>query len=296
MELHSPAFYPAVTKALESDVVIFGTVPMPRYGHTIREVEAIKERSDVHLFHLTKSTRDELFEVVYQTLKGILSGNIGTDDILPSNDDMTNSIAAAGLVPNGQSSRRQKPSDSDSKKPMASADDMSSDPIPAPPLVGNVPPKVLLMGNTASPATRSNSFDYAERSWWSMLDYALGINEAASYDSKKEALNHAGIVLWDICPDVHVKGTKSGSNKNSKKRSRSTSYNDIEGFISLHPTVKRVCLNGVGAEKIFSGAFPEFRSKYPSVDVVTLPSSSRANSSMSMEKKRQSWKEALGSR
>ncbi|CEL97271.1 unnamed protein product [Vitrella brassicaformis CCMP3155] len=69
MELHSSLFWPAVKTALDSSVPTLGTVPMPRYGHTIAEVESVKSRDDVVLYKLTKENRDAMFDEIYEMVK-----------------------------------------------------------------------------------------------------------------------------------------------------------------------------------------------------------------------------------
>lgn len=72
MELKSPRFFPAVLAALDSGAsgtTVFGTVPMPRYGHVVPEVEQVKARPDVAVVSVTKANRDELADSVYRQLR-----------------------------------------------------------------------------------------------------------------------------------------------------------------------------------------------------------------------------------
>jgi hypothetical protein len=50
MELFSRAFFPAVVAALDCpSALLFGTIPSPRYGRTIAEVEQLSARPDVEV-------------------------------------------------------------------------------------------------------------------------------------------------------------------------------------------------------------------------------------------------------
>ena len=59
MELFSPLFLPHVEAILTSgEATVLGTLPMPRYGHTIAAVEALRAHPDVAVVKLTKANRE----------------------------------------------------------------------------------------------------------------------------------------------------------------------------------------------------------------------------------------------
>jgi nucleoside-triphosphatase THEP1 len=63
MELLCPNFFPAVVAALDNpSVIVLGSVPVPRYGHAIPQVEALKSRVDVQVVAVNRANRDALVE------------------------------------------------------------------------------------------------------------------------------------------------------------------------------------------------------------------------------------------
>lgn len=55
--LGSPMFKEAIFKLLDSPIAVFGSIPAPRFGHTINEVEQIKQRHDTAVLTLTKANK-----------------------------------------------------------------------------------------------------------------------------------------------------------------------------------------------------------------------------------------------
>ena len=97
MEMLCPAFIPAVHKLLD-DVpgdkksasvshgdksnkmkkIVLGTIPTPRYGRVIEAVEKIRSRDDVIVIYVTKMNRDELKEVLLETVLDSFTGNLNS--------------------------------------------------------------------------------------------------------------------------------------------------------------------------------------------------------------------------
>jgi nucleoside-triphosphatase len=69
MELFSAAFYPAVQAVLDdAHLLVLGSVPVPRYGRSIPQVEALKARPDVQVISVSKENRDQLVSVIAQEI------------------------------------------------------------------------------------------------------------------------------------------------------------------------------------------------------------------------------------
>lgn len=60
MELKSRRFFPAALAALDSGTPVLGTVPTPKYGRQLAEVEQVERRADVEVVKVTKDNRDGL--------------------------------------------------------------------------------------------------------------------------------------------------------------------------------------------------------------------------------------------
>lgn len=73
MELFSAAFYPAVLAVLDTPgLLVFGSVPVARYGRTIPQVESLKTRPDVKVLMVTKDNRDRLVADLCQHIQAAL--------------------------------------------------------------------------------------------------------------------------------------------------------------------------------------------------------------------------------
>ncbi len=61
MEMHSTKFKSRIVEMLEdNDCVVIGTVAAPRYGHVVPLAETVKANRRVNVYHIKKSTRDEV--------------------------------------------------------------------------------------------------------------------------------------------------------------------------------------------------------------------------------------------
>ena len=73
MEMHSSKFSDVVRELMDDpNVLLFGSVAAPRYGHVVPLAEEIKARSDVSTLHLKPSTRDEVMAEAEAELKKLL--------------------------------------------------------------------------------------------------------------------------------------------------------------------------------------------------------------------------------
>ena len=59
MELHSKRFQEQVMALLDQGIRLIGAVTAPRYGHRVPFCDYICAQEGVHVFHLTKKTRDD---------------------------------------------------------------------------------------------------------------------------------------------------------------------------------------------------------------------------------------------
>ncbi|KAJ7559676.1 hypothetical protein O6H91_04G096000 [Diphasiastrum complanatum] len=73
MELFSVDFFPAVWEILNSNIPVLGSIPMPRYGRDIPQVQKIRNHPNLMLYTLTKENRDEIGRLVFEQLNSLLS-------------------------------------------------------------------------------------------------------------------------------------------------------------------------------------------------------------------------------
>ena len=80
MEMHSASFSDVVRELMEDpDVLLFGSVAAPRYGHVVPLAEQVKARSDVTTLHLKPSTRKEVMAEAEAELRKLLEPSAAGD-------------------------------------------------------------------------------------------------------------------------------------------------------------------------------------------------------------------------
>lgn len=111
-----------------------------------------------------------------------------------------------------------------------------------------------------------------------MLAHITGKPEPASYAEKKALLLQSGIGLWDVARTADREGSMDSAIRNETP-------NDIDMFLDCHPHIKTIAFNGQKARHMFDKFFAE-RS---GIAYCTMPSTSPANASYSLEKLCLTW-------
>ena len=63
MEMHSEKFKERIKDMLtDKNTIVIGTVAAPRYGHVVPLAEQIKKNHRVHVYHIKKSTRENVLD------------------------------------------------------------------------------------------------------------------------------------------------------------------------------------------------------------------------------------------
>ena len=129
--------------------------------------------------------------------------------------------------------------------------------------------KVLILGSFPSVKSREEGFYYAhpQNRFWRVLS---SVFEEEIVD-KKEFLKKHKIALFDVCASCEIKGSSDASIKEVVP-------NDIEEILK-ESGIKQIILNGNTASKLYQKYMKDI--KVPSI---TLPSTSPANASFSLEK------------
>ena len=288
MELLCRDFYPAVTSLLDCvkpPSAVIGTVPLPR--RPIREVDAIKFRSDVIVLMVTRSNRDQLAVDIAQALSNKMNGS-NTKSLR----ETLNAYTTASSPPQSGNPNRAKKQNKNQQQQQRHADgemNRSNDaqPVQRPnlkpcgPLVSNeVGPIVLLMGISASPLPDQRGMEYSERSMWKILSIIVGQpkhTDVLSYQRVKAATVARGIAIWDVLSNVHDKGTKKG------KGTKDERPNDLVSLVELYPSLSAFCFIGAHARNTFGRHFgvekdaeETLMAKRP-IKLLVLPSSSGSN-------------------
>jgi len=324
MEMHCDVFLETVHKCLDShNCIVLGTLPTPRYGHVIQAVEDIRARSEATVVYVTKQNRDELRDHVKKVVMSALRSS--AKDI-SDGESFASALSAylydrdigapkmnnkPGASASGQAASRQAPVrnwlgprdvSQVTKAEEGLNDKKKTKILPCGPLSHeSIPSTVLLLGDTASPLPNDEELCYAERSMWIVLGRMVDKPPSSSTVSREEyielktAILSSGIAIWDVLSDVHVKGPKP-----KKKAKKESAANPVVEYVLERKSIKAIAFIGAKAKKSFVSHFCCGKSSDELVldggrrlQLIVLPSSSRANSRMPVADKAAEWRNAL---
>ena len=147
-----------------------------------------------------------------------------------------------------------------------------------PPVTGESP-DVLILGSFPGIQSlrKKEYYGNPQNHFWKIMESLFTIGSDLSYDVKISRLVGYQIALWDVIHSC----CRDGS---ADTRIRDPVFNDIAGFLKLHPTIRFIVLNGNSAGQYYR------RMKITgSVHAEMLPSTSTANTRYSLGEKIRSW-------
>ncbi|MBD5306310.1 MAG: DNA-deoxyinosine glycosylase [Bacteroides sp.] len=147
--------------------------------------------------------------------------------------------------------------------------------------------QILILGTLPGKVSLQTQQYYANRTnqFWKIISRIFNDTMSDSYEERLNVLKRHHIALWDVLKSANRESSLDSDIKNPIA-------NDILGFISKHPKLRVIGLNGRDAESYFNtyiGAhnLPE------NIRVVSLPSSSSTNTHFTIEDKIELWKTIL---
>jgi TDG/mug DNA glycosylase family protein len=150
------------------------------------------------------------------------------------------------------------------------------------PVTGSVP-EVLILGSFPSIQSliAGEYYGNPRNHFWQIAEAVLAIDHTLPYATRVAQLADRGIALWDVIHSCHREGS-------ADLRIRDPVYNDLTGFLSAHPTVQLVVLNGAAAGRFWhvangSSPLPVW------IHVLILPSTSPANARLPLAEKICRW-------
>ena len=328
MELHCSDFLPSVHAVMADETTtVLGTIPMPRYGRTVPAVEAVRHDPSVAVVHLKKDNRDDAADAVIEVLSVHLqTASSACDlDVTPLVPFLQEGQAAKLRLAEAPNTKRASPvSDEDA----GAGDEVEG----CGPLIGgrmyeqnvhhdpsgslpDVEPHVLLLGETSSPRAEDGAplMMYEGRSMWTVMEHFLtDVNRherpgpSGRHSSFAEEAVRSGIAVWDVLAEVHVKGRKT-----KKAKGEPSPPNEIMDMLCRVQSIRKICFIGAKAKAAFvkhfgghldgdkltvensavDGGVPG--EPFREIQLIVLPSSSRANARVPMAEKVRAWKEAL---
>ena len=143
-------------------------------------------------------------------------------------------------------------------------------------------PYVLILGTFPSEKSLTAQAYYQNKSHNSFYRIMESLFERQSGMSDKDFIINNHIALWDCMKEADREGSLDANIKGYVA-------NDVEKFLSLHPTITTIVLNGIGdTTKTFEKNFSveELKHRYR---ILSLPSTSNSNS-INFNEKLNSWR------
>lgn len=158
-----------------------------------------------------------------------------------------------------------------------------------PPVVG-VKPRLLLLGSLPGRASIEAGEYYAQprNTFWRIMGELCAAGPELSYTRRLAALKRAGVALWDVLHAAQRPGSLD-----SNIVAGSEQINPIAELLTRKRSIRLVAFNGQKAAHVF-GRHVQPMLMRDDIDTVTLPSSSPAHASLSLDRKLELWLAALG--
>ncbi|MDE6342290.1 MAG: DNA-deoxyinosine glycosylase [Muribaculaceae bacterium] len=149
--------------------------------------------------------------------------------------------------------------------------------------VANSESEFLILGTLPGEESLQTRQYYASHSnhFWRIISRIFDEAMPHSYEEKLNLLNRHHIALWDVLKSATRESSLDSDIKNPNA-------NDILGFISTHPYLRVIGLNGKAAAKYFR-KFIGIHNLPKNVRIVSLPSSSAKNRHHKLDAKIRLW-------
>ena len=141
-------------------------------------------------------------------------------------------------------------------------------------------PRVLILGSFPSVKSLEHCEYYGnpQNHFWKIMEALFAIDHRLPYRNRIASLTGNHIALWDVVRSCSRKGS-------TDEEIREPILNDIRGFLTAHPTMRLIVLNGTAADRYYH------RTMRPaSIVHRILPSTSPANARYTLAEKTEAWK------
>lgn len=149
--------------------------------------------------------------------------------------------------------------------------------------------RVLILGSMPGERSLAAAEYYAHprNAFWKIMQAVAGIDPAASYEQRLQALKDRGIALWDVLHSCHREGSLDAAIKRG-----SVKVNDFDTFFRDHPGICIVLFNGATSERYYKLYVPP-GIQDGKITHIRMPSTSPAHAAVSLEQKIKQWSRAV---
>ena len=147
----------------------------------------------------------------------------------------------------------------------------------------NYDSKILILGSFPSVKSREVGFYYGhpQNRFWKVLAAVYEDSIPSTIEKKKKFLKVHKIALWDVIGSCEITGSSDSSIKNIE-------VNPV-GEIIPNTEIKKIIANGKTAEKLYK----KYLNDKINLPFESLPSTSPANASYSLEKLTKLWNKSI---
>ncbi|MDY6944382.1 MAG: DNA-deoxyinosine glycosylase [Pseudomonadota bacterium] len=146
--------------------------------------------------------------------------------------------------------------------------------------------RVLILGSMPGKRSLAAAEYYAHprNAFWKIMQEVAGIDCAASYQQRLQALKARGIALWDVLHSCHREGSLDGAIERG-----SVKVNDFDALFRHHPEIRVVLFNGETSERYYKRyVLPGIQDR--SIAHLRMPSTSPAHAAVPLEQKIELWR------
>ncbi|MDO9467360.1 MAG: DNA-deoxyinosine glycosylase [Thiobacillus sp.] len=155
------------------------------------------------------------------------------------------------------------------------------------PPIADAHARVLILGSLPGQTSLRQQQYYAQQrnAFWAIMGRLFDAGPDVPYDERTRRLVKNGVALWDVCAAAHRPGSLDAA-----IRPASVVPNDFSPFIAAHPHIRLIAFNGAKAAELYRRTvLPGLPAALQTLRCETLPSTSPAHASMTLEDKLARW-------
>jgi len=155
------------------------------------------------------------------------------------------------------------------------------------PPIADAHARVLILGSLPGQESLRQQQYYAQprNAFWTLMGRLFGAGPELPYDERARRLIQSRVALWDVCAAAHRPGSLDAA-----IRPDSVVPNDFAPFIAAHPQIRLIAFNGSKAAELYRRVvLPGLPAALQTLRCETLPSTSPAHASMTLEDKLARW-------
>jgi double-stranded uracil-DNA glycosylase len=159
------------------------------------------------------------------------------------------------------------------------------------PYVAQPDARILILGSMPSVAslTAAQYYAHPRNVFWPLMGSLLGFDATLPYAGRLQALQKAGIALWDVVHRCHRPGSLDAS-----IHPDTVEANDFPAFFADHPHIAAIFFNGQTAATLYRRhVLPQLDHPWRELPRHTLPSTSPAHAARSRAEKLAIWQQIV---